>query len=292
MSQDGMLQYENDRMAHQPELEEASEVGQEQAAPVISPSAASSLLNAPLNPVQRRALVQNVGQNFGNKQVQRLLGTIRRSASSGPEGGPLEGDLSQVIQSERSKGTPLDGNVRRQVESSIGHDLSPVRVHTDSVSAELNRQMGAKAFTTGRDIFYGEGQLPSDLSLTTHEATHTVQQGFSETAPSSIGAADTAHEKAADHAAAHGSAGAGVQRQGAEEDEVAMKRDDAVQREGDEEELQMKRDDAVQRVGAEDEELQMKRDDTVQREGEDEELQMKRDDAVQREGEEEEALQG
>ena len=255
MAQDGMKEYQQERANQLADNDQVPEMEQEQRAPAIAPAAAANLLKGPLAGAQRRSVVQNVAQNFGNRQVQRMLGTVRRSASSGPEGGALEENLAQKIQSERSKGQSLDASVRREVEQTVGHDLSPVRVHTDSTSSELNQQLGAKAFTSGRDIFFGEGHSPTDRELITHEATHTVQQGFSEAAPSSVGAANTSHEQAADHAAAHaGSASGGVQREAApEEEELQAKRDDAVQREGEEEEVQAKRDDAVQREGEEEE---------------------------------------
>jgi hypothetical protein len=128
--------------------------------------------------------------------------------------------------------------------------------------------MGAKAFTTGRDIFLGEGASATDTSLMTHEATHTIQQGMGESAPSSIGAADTEHEHAAEHNASQG--GLGVQRE-AEEDELQMMRDPDVQREAEEDELQMMRDPEVQRESEEEEEEGVERMMEVQREAEEEE---------------------
>ena len=65
-------------------------------------------------------------------------------------------------------------------------------------SAALNREVGATAFTAGRDIFLGEGASPADSSLMHHEITHTIQQGMTESKPAAIGAADTEHEQAAE----------------------------------------------------------------------------------------------
>jgi hypothetical protein len=262
---DAMREFEDKALKRLEDTQE-NEAAHEDS-PTVSPATAGVMLSRKMAGVQRRALVEGVAQTYGNRQVQRMLNNVRRSASSGPEGGPLEDDLASKIQSERANGQAMPSDVRREVEGSLGQDLSPVRVHTGSASAELNRAMGAKAFTSGRDIFYGEGQSPSDLSLTAHEATHTIQQGFSEAAPTSIGAADTEHEHAAESAAS-GSA-EGVQRQ--EEDEVAMMRDPQVQREGEEEEVAMMRDPQVQREG-EEEEVAMMRDPQVQREGEEEEM--------------------
>ncbi len=244
--------------------------------PKISPAAAKAALSKPMAGLQRQALVQTMGQTLGNKQVQRLLGGISRSASSGPDGGPLEQDLAQRVQSERSNGQPLGADVRRDMESSMGADLSKVRVHTGNAAAELNEQMGAKAFTSGRDVFFSGSSSPSDKGLLAHELTHTVQQGMSEEAPSSIGAADTEHEHAAE-AAASGSPVGGTAQREADEDEVAMSRAEGEEdelamsrEEGDEDELAMSRD--IQREGApEEEELAMSR-----AEGEEDDLAMSR----------------
>jgi hypothetical protein len=286
MSGNSMRDFQDERVAQAQETEEAGP--ENEAGPVISPAQAGALLSGPMNKVQRQAIVQSVGQHFGNRQVQRLVSMAQRSASAGPGGGPLESDLISRIQSERSNGQPMDTSVRREVEGTLGQDLSPVRVHSGPTAADLSSQMGAKAFTTGRDIFLGEGASASDTELITHEATHTIQQGMSEDAPSTIGAADTDHEKAAEHNAAHGPAvGAGVQREaeGGEEEgeEVARKLDTSIQREaeGDEEEgeeVARKLDPSIQREseGGEEEEEEVARqiDPSIQREAEADEEEM------------------
>jgi peptidoglycan hydrolase-like protein with peptidoglycan-binding domain len=55
-------------------------------------------------------------------------------------------------------------------------DFSHVRVHTGPEAIQLNRDVGAKAFTLGSDIYYGAGHTPANLELTAHELTHVVQQ--------------------------------------------------------------------------------------------------------------------
>lgn len=79
-----------------------------------------------------------------------------------------------------SSGSALPSGVKDQFESSLGADLSGVRVHTGSASAEAASAVGARAYTTGQDIHFGAGQYaPSDpfgLHLLAHEVAHTVQQ--------------------------------------------------------------------------------------------------------------------
>jgi len=94
----------------------------------------------------------------------------------GTEGGTLDNGIATAIHHEQSSGSPLSRSIRRSLEPHLGRDLSQVRTHANKKSAQLNSQLGAKAFTHGRDIFYGAGQSPSDIQLTAHEATHFVQQ--------------------------------------------------------------------------------------------------------------------
>jgi hypothetical protein len=76
-------------------------------------------------------------------------------------------------------GRPLATSARVAVESSFGHDFSDVRVHDGAESDALTRAYGARAFTTGNDIFFREGAYaPDDAAgqqLIAHEATHVVQ---------------------------------------------------------------------------------------------------------------------
>jgi hypothetical protein len=230
MSNEAM--FERERSSQPSEAEAVSETIAEQT-PVISPVAASAMLGGQMSKVQRRALVQNVAENFGNKQVQRLLGTVSRSASSGPEGGSLEEELADAVQSERGRGASLPESTRSTIESNLGQDMSQLKV---SVNSDLNQAMGARAFTSGQNVVLRDTADLSDISLLTHEATHAVQQGFSTTRPTSIGAADTEHEQAAEKNATNVGSANGVQRE-AEDEELQMKRDEIVQREAEDEEL-------------------------------------------------------
>ncbi len=80
-----------------------------------------------------------------------------------------------------SSGNPLDDNTRSDMEHHFGRDLSNVRIHTDNSSQVMNRDIGAKAFTRGSNIYFNSGQYQPDTDsgkrLLAHELTHTVQQG-------------------------------------------------------------------------------------------------------------------
>lgn len=59
-------------------------------------------------------------------------------------------------------------------------DFSGVRVHHGQRPTALARQLGARAFTVGGDVFFGDGQFnPSQRAgrrLLAHELTHVLQQ--------------------------------------------------------------------------------------------------------------------
>jgi len=116
---------------------------------------------------------------IANDVVQgKRLGIQRSSMGGGigPEGGDVDQGLEREIKGATGGGS-LPDSVRGTLEPKLGVDLKGVKVHTGAKSANLNRQLNAKAFTYKNNIFYGGGQSPSDLSLTTHEVVHTMHQG-------------------------------------------------------------------------------------------------------------------
>jgi outer membrane protein OmpA-like peptidoglycan-associated protein len=83
-------------------------------------------------------------------------------------------------------GAPLDRTVRADMEAHFGVPLGDVRVHTGPRADQLAQSLGARAFTHGRDIVFGEGRRPGADALTAHELAHVVQQ--------TGGSAGAAHE--------------------------------------------------------------------------------------------------
>ena len=72
-------------------------------------------------------------------------------------------------------GARAPGEVKSLLGARMGADFSNVRFHSDSMAAAQADAIGARAFTTGRDIYFGEGGF--DSSVAAHELVHTVQQG-------------------------------------------------------------------------------------------------------------------
>jgi hypothetical protein len=104
-----------------------------------------------------------------------------RRASIGAEGGAVDDGLARDISAARRGGAALPDDVQRTMGDAFGTDFRDVRVHTDAAASTLNRQLSARAFTVGRDVFFDRGQYQPQREegrrLLAHELAHTVQQG-------------------------------------------------------------------------------------------------------------------
>lgn len=65
--------------------------------------------------------------------------------------------------------------VKQELGSRLGADFSEVRFHTDAGAAAYADEIGARAYTTGSDVYFGTGGF--EPSVAAHELVHTVQQG-------------------------------------------------------------------------------------------------------------------
>jgi len=114
-------------------------------------------------------------QIVGNCAIQRLI------AQRSDEGSfVLVDETADCINQERGGGQTLDDYFQKRMGQVTGQDFGEVRVHTSCEADELNKQLGAKAFTTGQEIFFREGEYQPQTSegqqLIAHELTHVVQQ--------------------------------------------------------------------------------------------------------------------
>lgn len=117
---------------------------------------------------------------FGEMVLQRQA--LQRQ-SKNPENShtpTVQAEFEQNLESSKGGGTPLDQPLRAKLEPRMGADFSGVKVHTDSNADQLNQSIQAKAFTTGQDIFFRQGEYNPNSQegqkLIAHELTHTMQQ--------------------------------------------------------------------------------------------------------------------
>jgi len=105
-------------------------------------------------------------------QRKETTGTV--TASEGVQSG---------IADTKGKGDQMDPGTRSFMERGFGADFAGVNIHSDASAAAMNRELGARAFTVGSDIYFNDNQYNPASSdgkrLLAHELTHTMQQaGF------------------------------------------------------------------------------------------------------------------
>lgn len=84
-----------------------------------------------------------------------------------------ESEADRLASGVRNAFTPEA--VKARMGEAMGADFSGVRFHTDSANAARTDAMGAQAYTSGKDVYFGEGGF--DPGTAAHELVHTVQQG-------------------------------------------------------------------------------------------------------------------
>ncbi|WP_392529969.1 DUF4157 domain-containing protein [Nostoc sp. C117] len=113
----------------------------------------------------------------------RLMRSTILQDSSNDGGMAATPDIEASINQARGSGQPLANNIREPMEQAFGTDFSRVKVHTDTQSDQLNQSIQARAFTTGQDLFFRQGEYNpgsrGGQELIAHELTHVVQQNSS-----------------------------------------------------------------------------------------------------------------
>lgn len=127
----------------------------------------------------------DVDVQASSSSVQRIIGILPitplgiQMKGGGEEAAP--DGLESRINSARGGGQGMPVTLQTKMEEAFGADFSGVRIHTGNNSEEMNSQLGARAFTTGQDIFFNKGEYSpgtkSGNQILAHELTHVVQQG-------------------------------------------------------------------------------------------------------------------
>ncbi len=114
----------------------------------------------------------------GNAMVGRLLRSVAGTGDHLDEHDPAA--IAGRIRQRLGGGERLSPEVHQRFEPAFGASLGEVRIHTDHEAAELAGEVGARAFTTGSDVFFAAGTYEPDTTngahLLAHELTHTVQR--------------------------------------------------------------------------------------------------------------------
>jgi hypothetical protein len=113
------------------------------------------------------------------KEVVQLQPLEAPSKKGGSYPWGISPQIEGAIRARRGGGSPLPGPARNFFEPRFGVDLRNVRIHNDLTAASLARSVNARAFTLGRDIFFGADEWAPGLDrsdrLIAHELAHTIQ---------------------------------------------------------------------------------------------------------------------
>ncbi|MBD2248036.1 DUF4157 domain-containing protein [Nostoc sp. FACHB-888] len=127
--------------------------------------------------IQREALPEEEDQLQMKSLADSITPVVQRKGGGGIA---ATSELETSIQQARGGGQPLSNDIRQPMEQAFGTDFSSVKIHTDSRSDQLNQSVQARAFTTGQDIFFRQGEYSpgshGGKELLAHELTHVVQQ--------------------------------------------------------------------------------------------------------------------
>lgn len=117
------------------------------------------------------------------EEEEELLQTKSEStvAPAVDSAGGVSAAVAQQLQTNLGGGSALPSATQQRMNAAFGADFGSVRLHTDANAAKLNRALGARAFTYGRDVFFNQQgfdpQSTADQHLLAHELTHVIQQG-------------------------------------------------------------------------------------------------------------------
>ena len=139
--------------------------------------------------------------------------TTSRS-DAGPRSSGSAGPLGTMPRWAEDAGRPVEPEVRREMESELGHDFGDVRIHDGPAAHAATNDLQADAFTVGDRIAFGAGQDERDpvrgRHLLAHELTHVVQadsasaEGAQSAAPA-VSRQDSPVEREAHEVGAHAS---------------------------------------------------------------------------------------
>ena len=82
-------------------------------------------------------------------------GAVQAKSAGGNTASP---QLSSKIESTAGNGNALSAKTLSEMTTSFGVDFSNVNIHTNTEAGQMNKELGAQAFTHGSDIYFNEGK--------------------------------------------------------------------------------------------------------------------------------------
>jgi LysM repeat protein len=127
---------------------------------------------------ESRPLLQKMGTPEKEEEEEPL--SIQKKTDGSGNGMLASKNVEQGINSSKGSGQSLSPDLQNELGGKMNANFSGVKVHTDEKAVQMNKEVGAKAFTHGNDIYFNKGQYNPTSNqgkhLLAHELTHTVQQ--------------------------------------------------------------------------------------------------------------------
>jgi hypothetical protein len=127
---------------------------------------------------ESRPLLQKMGTPEKEEEEEPL--SIQKKTDGSGNGMLASKNVEQGINSSKGSGQSLSPDLQDELGGKMNANFSGVKVHTDEKAVQMNKEVGAKAFTHGNDIYFNKGQYNPTSNqgkhLLAHELTHTVQQ--------------------------------------------------------------------------------------------------------------------
>ena len=108
------------------------------------------------------------------------LDSSPRTPAVGISKNSLSSAFLKSLNSSKNNGNPLPDKTLKSMSKKTGSSFKDVRVHNGKEAHLMNKEINAKAFTYGNDIYFKEGHFQPDSKegqrLIAHELVHTRQQ--------------------------------------------------------------------------------------------------------------------
>ena len=118
-------------------------------------------------------------EHIQRKPIASDLTTVTQPNNE--NGSAISASLNNAIAASQGSGTKMDKSTHSFMSKRFGFDFGNIKIHTDHEAIKMNRELNAKAFTVGNDIYFNKGEynpgLDNGRHLLAHELTHTIQQG-------------------------------------------------------------------------------------------------------------------
>lgn len=147
--------------------------------PAPAAPAGAPHVQAPLQSAYSQSLTAG-----GSAQLDQVMQERVRQHFLGNQIPQAEQEADRLAAQVKDAHTPEE--VKNQLGEQLGADFSGVRFHTGGEAQRKADGIGARAYTTGRDVYFGQGGF--DPAVAAHELVHTTQQGAVDSGVSTVAA--------------------------------------------------------------------------------------------------------